>query len=57
VTACTLLGSPPYVVFGKQDTDAVELSAIASGAGGFVIVGELTNDEYSHSISNAGVGG
>ncbi|VVM26228.1 Flagellar hook-length control protein FliK [uncultured Gammaproteobacteria bacterium] len=43
-----------YVVFGKQDTDAVELSAIASGTGGFVIVGELTNDEYSHSISNAG---
>ncbi|VVM24295.1 Flagellar hook-length control protein FliK, partial [uncultured Gammaproteobacteria bacterium] len=37
-----------------QDTDAVELSAIASGTGGFVIVGELTNDEYSHSISNAG---
>jgi hypothetical protein len=43
-----------YVVFGKQDTDAVELSAIATGTGGFVIIGELTNDEYSHSISNAG---
>jgi hypothetical protein len=29
-----------YVVFGKQDTDAVELSAIAAGKGGFVINGE-----------------
>jgi hypothetical protein len=35
-------------------TDAVELSAIATGTGGFIIIGELTNDEYSHSISNAG---
>jgi hypothetical protein len=27
-------------VFGKQDTDAVELSAIAAGKGGFIIKGE-----------------
>jgi NAD(P)H-hydrate repair Nnr-like enzyme with NAD(P)H-hydrate dehydratase domain len=30
-----------YVVFGKKDnTDAIELSAIAAGTGGFVINGE-----------------
>jgi hypothetical protein len=29
-----------YVVFGKQDTNAIELSAIAAGTGGFVINGE-----------------
>jgi hypothetical protein len=25
-----------YVVFGKQDTNTIELSAIAAGTGGFV---------------------
>jgi hypothetical protein len=29
-----------YVVFGKQGTDPIELSAIATGTGGFVINGE-----------------
>jgi hypothetical protein len=29
-----------YVVFGKQGTDAIELSAIAAGKGGFIIKGE-----------------
>jgi hypothetical protein len=27
-----------YVVFGKQGTDAIELSAIAAGKGGFIII-------------------
>jgi hypothetical protein len=29
-----------YVVFGKTDSTAINLSAIASGTGGFVINGE-----------------
>jgi hypothetical protein len=34
-----------YVVFGKQDTDPIELSAITAGKGGFII-----NDESGKSI-------
>jgi hypothetical protein len=42
-------------VFGKKDnTDAIELSAIAAGAGGFVINGESARDFSGHSVSNAG---
>jgi hypothetical protein len=29
-----------YVIFGKQDNTAINLSAIAAGTGGFVINGE-----------------
>jgi hypothetical protein len=29
-----------YVIFGKKDSTVIELSAIASGTGGFVINGE-----------------
>jgi hypothetical protein len=44
-----------YVVFGKKDnTDAIELSAIAAGAGGFVINGESVRDYSGRSVSNAG---
>ncbi|VVM22220.1 hypothetical protein BSPWISOXPB_1030 [uncultured Gammaproteobacteria bacterium] len=43
-----------YVVFGKQDTDAVELSAIAAGKGGFVINGESIEDGSGYLVSNAG---
>ena len=44
-----------YVVFGKQDnTDAINLSAIAAGTGGFVINGESAYDESGISVSNAG---
>jgi hypothetical protein len=38
-----------YVVFGKQGTDPIELSAIAAGTGGFVINGE------SAEINSSGV--
>jgi hypothetical protein len=42
-------------VFGKKDnTDAIELSAIAAGAGGFVINGESARDYSGCSVSNAG---
>jgi hypothetical protein len=43
-----------YVVFGKQDTNAIELSAIAAGTGGFVINGESEGDWSGCSVSNAG---
>ncbi|CAC9637578.1 beta strand repeat-containing protein, partial [bacterium endosymbiont of Bathymodiolus sp. 5 South] len=43
-----------YVVFGKQDTNTIELSAIAAGTGGFVINGESEGDWSGYSVSNAG---
>jgi hypothetical protein len=43
-----------YVVFGKQDNNAIELSAIVAGTGGFVINGESMGDESGYSVSNAG---
>ncbi|HJV68769.1 hypothetical protein [Ideonella sp.] len=42
-----------YVVFGKRDTTAVELSAVAQGHGGVVINGELP-DYPGSVISGAG---
>jgi hypothetical protein len=36
-----------YVVFGKQDNVAINLSAIAAGTGGFVINGESVNDYHA----------
>jgi hypothetical protein len=42
-------------VFGKQNnTDAINLSAIAAGKGGFVINGESAKDYSGHSVSSAG---
>ena len=38
-----------YVVFGKKDTDHIELSDIAAGIGGFVINGESANDVSGYS--------
>jgi hypothetical protein len=42
-----------YVIFGKQDNTAINLSIIVAGIGGFVINGESTSD-YSSSVSNKG---
>jgi hypothetical protein len=39
-----------YVIFGKTDNTAINLSAIASGTGGFVINGENTNDFSGHCV-------
>jgi hypothetical protein len=42
-----------YVVFGKKDnTHAVELSDIAAGIDGFVIIGESAGDYSGHSSGN-----
>jgi hypothetical protein len=43
-----------YVVFGKTDNTAINLSTIASGTGGFVINGENVNNLSGASVSNAG---
>jgi hypothetical protein len=43
-----------YVIFGKTDNTAINLSAIASGTGGFVINGENAGDENGYSVSTAG---
>ena len=43
-----------YVVFGKTDGAAVELSAVEAGAGGFVLNGVSTEDGAGNSVSAAG---
>lgn len=43
-----------YVVFGKQGGDPVELADVASGQGGFKIVGETAQDQAGFSVSSAG---
>ena len=43
-----------YVVFGKSDTTAVELSDIANGTGGFIISGETEGNQSGYSVSSAG---
>jgi hypothetical protein len=45
-----------YVVFGKQDTAAINLSVIAAGKNtvGFVIKGESRHDYSGFSVSSAG---
>ncbi|MBA5249193.1 MAG: hypothetical protein FE834_06640, partial [Gammaproteobacteria bacterium] len=43
-----------YVIFGKTNTTAINLSTIANGTGGFVINGEKADDESGTSVSCAG---
>jgi hypothetical protein len=46
-----------YVVFGKANNSAINLSAIVDASnpiGGFVINGEVANDYSSFSVSSAG---
>ncbi|MEI2578508.1 integrin alpha [Scytonema sp. PRP1] len=43
-----------YVVFGKANGTAVNLSTVASGTGGFVINGQSAGDTSGFSVSNAG---
>jgi hypothetical protein len=43
-----------YIIFGKIDSTAINLSAIASGTGGFVINGENPMDYSGWSGSTAG---
>jgi hypothetical protein len=43
-----------YVVFGKQDTDPIELSAITAGKGGFIINDESGRNFSGCLVSSAG---
>jgi hypothetical protein len=43
-----------FLVFGKADTAAVELSSVRSGAGGFVINGAASADVSGFTVSGAG---
>lgn len=43
-----------YVVFGKQNGTAINLSQVESGVGGFVINGESIDDGSGFSVSSAG---
>lgn len=47
-------GGRSYVVFGKTTPIAVDLSAVASGNGGFVINGQAAGDQSGWSVSAAG---
>jgi hypothetical protein len=42
-----------YIIFGKIDSTAINLSAIASGTGGFVINGENAMDYSGWSVSTS----
>ncbi|MCF2872882.1 VCBS domain-containing protein, partial [Octadecabacter sp. G9-8] len=48
------LSGASFVVFGKSDGTAVELSDIESGIGGFVINGVSSGDQSGISVSGAG---
>jgi hypothetical protein len=43
-----------YVVFGKSNTNAVDLSSIAAGTGGFAINGKNAWDRSGDPVSSAG---
>ena len=43
-----------YVVFGKTATGAIDLLAIAAGAGGFVVNGQGASDQSGFSVAGAG---
>jgi hypothetical protein len=43
-----------YVIFGKTNTTAINLSAIAADSGGFVINGPSGDDYSASSVANAG---
>lgn len=43
-----------YVVFGKADGTAVDLAAVATGTGGFIIGGDSNRDRSGISVASAG---
>ena len=56
-----LIGAPysgpagrSYVVFGKTSNTAIDLSAVAAGNGGFVIIGQCIGDTSGFSVASAG---
>ncbi|WP_408597862.1 VCBS domain-containing protein [Limnohabitans sp.] len=53
-TSAGALAGQSYVVFGKANTGAIDLSAVAAGNGGFVIKGQCAGDNSGASVSAAG---
>ncbi len=55
-----LVGAPggrfgaAFIVFGKASGEAVDLAAVATGIGGFKIIGEAGGDEAGVAVSGAG---
>ncbi len=47
-------GERSYVVFGQTSTTAINLSAVATGQGGFVINGQDVGDRSGYSVAGAG---
>jgi hypothetical protein len=43
-----------FVVYGKTDATAINVSDVAKGVGGFVIQGQSVNDKLGVDVSNAG---
>ena len=43
-----------YLVYGKADTATVQLTAVATGAGGFVMHHEQYGDEFGSTVSGVG---
>lgn len=43
-----------YVVFGKADSDPVDLAAVEAGVGGFAIGGEAQNDRVGDAVAGVG---
>lgn len=43
-----------YVVFGKANGSAINVSNIVAGTGGFVIIGQAAGDQSGYSVSTAG---
>jgi hypothetical protein len=43
-----------YVIYGKTNGTAIDLSAVANSTGGFVINGESVNGRNGCSVSTAG---
>jgi hypothetical protein len=52
--AAGLSAGRSYVLFGKNNNTAVDLSAVAAGTGGFVINGHSVSDQMGMKVSNAG---
>jgi Ca2+-binding RTX toxin-like protein len=48
------LAGRSYVVYGQTGTTAINLTAVASGIGGFIINGQYATDRSGHAVSAAG---
>jgi hypothetical protein len=47
-------GGRAYVVFGKEDTDLVDLSMVTAGVGGFALMGKAGYDHAGDAVGGLG---